>query len=167
MAGFADLSDKSLMTAVVKTGAPLWVGQGLTAERTRRFGAVCKDIPEHRYTLGPLHVPGVIDTQGDVSSPAVLQDALWDLLKKGRTEVFRSHDKAAICGHIVDGVCWPLPFDGVLGVPGGEYVGTKFPAGTPFVGVKWAEEAWRDVCAGKLTGLSMGGRAIRVEADFG
>jgi len=120
---------------------------------------------EHRYTLGPVYVPGVEDAHGEFVDPGTLQKALWDWVRKGDRRIFIQHsDKVA--GEMVEALTWPFPIEADLEVPNQGVTKQVFPADTPFLGVVWEDWAWDLVKAGKLRGYSIGGRARRVEADL-
>jgi len=120
---------------------------------------------EHRYTLGPVYVPGVEDAHGEFVDPGTLQKALWDWVRKGDRRIFIQHsDKVA--GEMVEALTWPFPIEADLEVPNQGITKQVFPADTPFLGVVWEDWAWDLVKAGELRGYSIGGRARRVEADL-
>ena len=120
---------------------------------------------EHRYTLGPVYVPGVEDAHGEFVDEDTRQKALWEWVRKGDRRIFIQHsDKVA--GEMVEALTWPFPIEADLEVPDQGITKQVFPANTPFLGVVWEPWAWELVQAGELRGYSIGGRAKRVEADL-
>jgi len=120
---------------------------------------------EDRYTLAPVYVPGWSDAHDEWADSDDLQKALWELVRKGDLQLREEHDRGRVAGDIVEVVTWPQPVTLEMAVPtekGVERRDVAFPAGTPFMGVVWTEEAWERVKKGELTGYSIGGRAVRV-----
>jgi hypothetical protein len=62
----------------------------------------------------------------------------------------------------VDVVSWPYETTVKMTVPGEETRELVLPAGTVYMGVIWDEDAWPLVKSGKVTGLSLRGKALRV-----
>lgn len=125
---------------------------------------VTKADEERRYTFGPLYLPGQLDAHGEFVTGPDLQKAAWDYVRKsiaaGSNTIYRQHtDEAA--GEWVDIVTWPYEQTVKTTVPGGGEAIRTFPAGTVYQGVVWNEATWPDVKAGKIRGMSMGGRAKR------
>jgi len=120
---------------------------------------------EHRYTLGPVYVPGVEDAHGEFVDAPTLQKALWEWVRKGDRRIFIQHSEQ-VAGEMVEVLTWPFPIEADLEVPHQGVTKQVFPADTPFLGVVWEEWAWDLVKAGELRGYSIGGRARRVEADL-
>jgi len=120
---------------------------------------------EHRYTLGPVYVPGVEDAHGEFTDEGTLQKALWEWVRKGDRRIFIQHSNK-VAGEMVEALTWPFPIEADLEVPDQGITKQVFPANTPFLGVVWEEWAWELVKAGELRGYSIGGRAKRVEADL-
>lgn len=114
---------------------------------------------EHRYTFSPIYSPGLLDAHGEFTDAEELQKAVWDF--DYRTPLRRQHGNERI-GRIVEMVSWPYETEVDLAQPDGSIRKQKLPAGTVYAGVVWNADAWDDVKAGKITGLSMGGTAVRV-----
>jgi hypothetical protein len=139
-------------------------GHGITApdaEAEAELGVVQKrSSVEERFTFGPLYSPGVLDAHGEFATADDLQKALWKFSLKGDRTLRKQHGKKTI-GKIVELVQWPFEAEVELSVPGRPVRKAKLPAGTVYAGVLWDEDAWPDVKAGRITGLSMGGTAVR------
>lgn len=119
-----------------------------------------KSSDEMRYTFGPLYSPDVDDAHGEYARAEDLQKALWDYFLNVDKGLRKQHGDEVI-GEVVELVQWPFELDAELSVAG-EVKKFKLPAGTVYAGVHWSEEAWPAVKKGEITGLSMGGRAVRV-----
>jgi len=121
---------------------------------------VSKSLDEKRYTFGPLYSPGVDDAHGEYAEADDLQQALWDYFS-GEDKRLRKQHGEDVIGDVVELVQWPYELDAELKV-GSDVRKFKLPAGTVYAGVVWSEDAWPDVKKGKISGLSMGGRAVRI-----
>lgn len=120
---------------------------------------------EHRYTLGPVYVPGREDAHGEFTDSETLQAALWDWVRKGDRRIFLQHGEK-VAGEAVEVLTWPFAIEAELAVPGQGVTKYSFPPNTPFMGVVWEDWAWDKVKAGELRGYSIGGHARRMEADL-
>lgn len=120
-----------------------------------------KAAPEQRYTFGPLYSPMAIDAHGEYSTADDLQKALWDFNLNTDLTLRKQHGKEAI-GKVVELVQWPFEHTAELGVPGRLAKQLVLPARTVYAGVVWEPKAWPLVKAGQITGLSMGGTAVRL-----
>jgi len=119
---------------------------------------------EDRYTLGPVYVPGSVDSDGETIAADDLQKALWEWVRKGDRTIYLQHSEEP-AGEMVEILTWPFPIDTTLDVPGQEPRPHSFPSDTPFMGVVWQDWAWDAVKNGDLRGYSIGGRANRVTLD--
>lgn len=124
-----------------------------------------KSFGEKRYTFGPLYLPNTYDAHGEWADPDDLQKAVWDYTDWENRDGFgmelrKQHGEERI-GRIAEIVQWPFPLEAKLSVAG-DVKKFSLPAGTVYTGVLWNEDAWPDVKSGAITGLSMGGRAVRV-----
>lgn len=140
-----------------------------TGPAVEKAEAVAVRVPvvkaEQRYTLAPVYVPGMQDSDGEHVAAPDLQHALWDWVRKGDRTIYAQHTEKP-AGEMVEILTWPFPIDTELAVPGQGVTKHGFPADTPFMGVVWEPWAWEAVKAGNLRGYSIGGRARRIEADL-
>jgi hypothetical protein len=60
-------------------------------------------------------------------------------------------------------MAWPREETWDLIQADGTTKSVTLPAGTVYMGIVWDEPEWKEIKAGRKTGLSMGGRAMRVE----
>lgn len=118
---------------------------------------------ELRYTLAPVYLPDTEDAHGEYVGADVLQKAFWGYLENSREIHLQHTDKRA--GALVECVTWPTAYETTLTVPGEAPKPITFPAGTVYAGIVWEPAVWALIKAGKLRGLSMGGRAKKVYAD--
>lgn len=116
---------------------------------------------ELRYTFGPMYAPGAVDAHDEFATDEDLRKALWDFSLNGDKSLRKQHGPEKI-GDIVELVQWPFEQEVELTVPGSAVRKVKLPAGTVYAGAHWTPEAWPDVKTGKITGYSMGGRAVRI-----
>jgi hypothetical protein len=132
----------------------------LAAGAEPTYAVIEKSRDELRYTFGPLYSPDVPDAHDEYARAEDLQKALWDYFLNVDKGLRKQHGDEVI-GKIVELVQWPFTLDAELAVAG-EVKKFHLPAGTVYAGVHWSEEAWPQVKSGEITGLSMGGRAVRV-----
>ncbi len=118
--------------------------------------------PEQRFTLSPLYTPGRLDAHSEWADADDLSEALHDYLRKGYRKLHKQHGGEVI-GEVVEAFQWPHDHEAELKQADGSVRKQLLPAGTVYCGVKWTPKAWADVKAGRITGLSMGGTAIRVK----
>lgn len=139
------------------------VGKGNTAEVEYHIE---KADGEKRYTLGPLYAPNRKDAHGDWVEADVLQEAVWDYVRmssdEGRALRLQHGDGTIVVGEWVEVMAWPYEHTITITKAGEEPRELTMPAGTVYMGVQWSQEAWPLVKEGKLGGLSLGGRAIKV-----
>ena len=118
---------------------------------------------EHRYTLGPVYVPGWEDAHGEFTDEKTLQKALWSWVRKDDRNIYLQHSKQ-VAGEMVEMLTWPFELETSLSVPNQGVTKYTFPPETPFMGVVWEPWAWDLVKNGALRGYSIGGSARRMEA---
>jgi Putative phage serine protease XkdF len=117
---------------------------------------------EQRYTLSPLYLPNTLDAHGEFATADDLQEAAWDYFRNGDRKLRKQHGSKVI-GEVVEMMAWPHDHVAKLTGAGGYVRKQKLPAGTVYCGIVWSREAWSDVKAGRITGLSMGGSTVRVK----
>lgn len=127
---------------------------------------ICKTDEARRLFYAPVLIPDVVDLQGDVVTRLEIEMAAHSYLSKAR-KVGIQHGKTKndIEGGIYEdstGVPWEVVESFIIPEPGMSIGGTFFPAGTWFmVGHILDEKVWAAVVSGALTGLSIGGTAVR------
>jgi hypothetical protein len=126
--------------------------------------------PERRYSFGPLYAPLRADAHGEFVEPSELQDAVHAFVRmsaaKGRKIHLQHHDMGVhVVGEWVEVVAWPEDHSVTLTKAGSAPRTLDFPAGTCWLGIIWTPDAWPLVKSGKIGGLSMGGKAVRVGAS--
>ena len=128
---------------------------------------VLKADGERRFTLGVAYQPNALDSQGEWVEPDVLQDAMHDFALRKDLRLRLQHDERVEVGHIVEIFTLPWEWTVELAAPGMEKRRVKLNAGTVLMGVKWDPEPWEKlVKTGRVRGYSIGGRAIRVDAEL-
>jgi hypothetical protein len=131
-----------------------------------------KTVSEDRFTLSPWYIPDSIDGHGDFMTADDLQKTLWGYVKKGDRSIRLQHDPDTVAGEWVELMAWPHEVEIDMALPGVHKADSpvtktyKLPAGTVYMGVEWTEEAWKDVKAGRILGLSIGGRSGRIMVDM-
>ena len=136
-----------------------------TITKVADMGVVHKE-DERRYTLGPMYVPNTEDAHGEWTDDTILQEALWKYVRSGGRDIRLQHNREVVAGEWVEVLTWPYPIKVPLEVPGESTQQVEFPANTVFMGIVWEPWAWEMVKAGKLRGLSIGGKAVRIDADI-
>lgn len=146
-----------------------------------------------KYTLGVLYEPGVVDSQGDYADAPEIQKACWafnrellggqalvksligaivnvadggtveveitaDPLDKGMLGI-QHEDWSDDNGVIIESYLAPVDFE--IPQPDGSI--EKIAKGTWLQGMIWGDAAWLKVEKGEITGLSLGGSAIRIK----
>jgi 2'-5' RNA ligase len=131
---------------------------------------VTKAVDEERYTLGPLYAPNRKDAHGEWTDADTLQKGVWEYVRESsdtgrRLNLQHGDDGEVTVGEWVEVVVWPYEHTIKVAVPGEEERELTMPAGTVYMGVIWDEDAWPLVKAKKLTGYSLGGKAVKVQMD--
>jgi hypothetical protein len=129
---------------------------------------VAKSRDEDRYTMGPYYVPNRVDAHGEMIDPEVLEKAVWEYVRSSAAEGRRINDQHddtgdATTGEWVGVISWPKEETWELMQADGTTKSVTLPAGTVYMGIVWDEPEWKLIKSGAKTGLSMGGRAMRVE----
>ena len=140
-----------------------------TGNLEQKLAAVSLTVPvvkeEDKFTLAPVYVPDLADSDGETIAANDLQKSLWDWVKKGDRTIYLQHtDKSA--GEMVELLTWPFEIETSLDVPNQGVTKYRFPKDTPFMGVIWENWAWDMVKGGELRGYSIGGRARRLEVEL-
>jgi hypothetical protein len=150
--GQATASFRVTVNVEPDTAPEPWDGEGIA-------GRLVKAEAERRYTLMvayPANKPDVAvakDGYQDFAGPEDVEDAAWNYMLKSRT------DNA---GDVVESYIYRGPDWVITAADGSEQV---IKSGDWLMGIRWNEQAWGDVLAGKINGVSMQGTALREEAD--
>ena len=139
-----------------------WV-KGIIA-RTEK--AVFAKADERRFTLGPMYVPNKEDAHGEWTDDNELQQALWDYVRSGDRRIRLQHNRDVVAGEWVETMTWPFAIEVPMLQPDGTTQNVEYPENTVFMGIVWEPWAWDMIKQGKLRGLSIGGKAQRIEADL-
>ncbi len=134
-----------------------------TIDGLSNFAIVSKSAAK-RITMGVVYSPERIDAQSEFTDPDSLEDAVHEYLEKGDLRIRKQHGSKVI-GHCVGIQVWPYEHAAELQGPGmgitKQSRQVTLPKGTCYMTVKWTHEGWDDVQAGRVTGFSMGGTAVR------
>ena len=137
-------------------------------QQVRRELDLAATLPEadsdDRYTFAPVYVPGRVDTWDTWAREGTLRRAVHDLARNPDRAITLQHGDVVV-GERLDLVVWPFEHSTVLRQMNGDARQVAFPAGTPWMGVKWTAEAWPSVLAGHVRGYSIEGRAVHVPSD--
>ena len=146
-------------------GAPAlsWV-KGIIAREDKKAQFAKQD--ERRFTLGPMYVPNKEDAHGEWTDDNELQMALWDYVRSGDRRIRLQHNKDVVAGEWTEVLTWPFEIDVPMLQPDGSTQEVTYPENTVFMGIVWEPWAWQMVKDGKLRGLSIGGKAQRIEAEI-
>lgn len=128
------------------------------------YRPMLKSIEEKRYTLAPVYIPNRKDAHGDWATSEDLQEALWEF-SRGDKHIAVQHDRKTYGGEVVELMTIPWEHEVEMPNDDGTFRKETFPAGTPWMGVVWDENAWPLVKMGKIRGYSIGGRAIMVNEE--
>jgi hypothetical protein len=122
-----------------------------------------KSEPERRYTLNVIYpadkadVAVALDGHRDFASKAVVEDAAWNYMRNHR-RVGAFHEQGTdgaadvVESYIYRGPDWPIESEGqTYVVKSGDWLG----------GFIWTPEAWADIKAGRIGGVSPQGTAKR------
>ena len=121
---------------------------------------------EERFTLAPMYIPNSEDAHGEWTDGDELQQSLWDYVRGGDRRIRLQHNKDVVAGEWVEIMSWPFPITVPVQQADGTTKNVDFPADTTFMGIIWEPWAWNLVLQGKITGLSIGGTAKRIEAPI-
>lgn len=147
------------------------LGVDKSAKDALAYSIIEKSTDEElRYTMGPLYVPERKDAHGEGVEAETLQKAVWDFVKEssgsGRRINLQHLDYGDVqVGEWVEVMAWPYEHEISLTKADGESRKVTMPAGTVYMGVRWDDDAWPLVKAGKLGGYSIGGKAVHVAVD--
>jgi len=127
-------------------------------------GRLVKSEDERRYTLVvgyPANKPDVAvaaDGYRDFASKAAVEDAAWSYLATSPNVGLWHADGTDGAGRVVESYIYRGPDWTVKAADGTEHTVT---AGDWLLGIQWGEQAWGDIKAGRIGGVSMQGRAER------
>jgi hypothetical protein len=121
---------------------------------------------DERYTLGVWYIPDRLDAHGEWTDARELQKTFHDYLAKEDRGIRLQHNTDIIAGHWVDGMVMPSEWTTTITKADGTTEEFTYPAGTPFLGVRWEDWAWQLVKAGKIRGYSIGGTGKRMLVDI-
>jgi len=132
------------------------------SEPDREYGIVQKQA-EQRITTGVLYAPDALDHHDEYVEADDLEKAVHGYMAAGDFDIHRQHGDEVI-GKSVGVIVWPFEEEVTFkkAADGSDARKMTLPAGTAYVSVKWTKDAWEDVKKDKITGLSMGGGAVRV-----
>lgn len=117
---------------------------------------------EYQYTLGPVYAPMQLDAHDEYITDDVLHKAMMEYSLSGDRNLRFQHNTSVVSGTWVELMRLPAEMTAPVTKADGTSTDVTFPKGTVMMGVIWSDEAWPLVKAGKIGGLSMGGRAVRV-----
>lgn len=127
-------------------------------------GIVVKTEDERRYTLTVAYPADKADTaiaadgHRDFAGKAAVEDAAWGYLTKSPNVGLWHENGTDGAGQVVESYIYRGPDWAVKAADGSEHV---VKAGDWLLGVRWSPQAWADVKAGRIGGVSMQGRASR------
>lgn len=127
-------------------------------------GRLVKSDDERRYTLVvgyPANKPDAsvaADGYRDFASKAAVEDAAWSYLANSPNVGLWHADGTDGAGRVVESYIYRGPDWTVKAADGTEHTVT---AGDWLLGIQWGEQAWDDIKAGRIGGVSMQGRAER------
>jgi hypothetical protein len=138
-----------------------WNGEGVA-------GKLVKAQPDRRYTLmvaypaNKCDVAVAKDGYQDFAGEDAVEDAAWNYMLKSRNIGLWHQDGTDNSGDVVESYVYRGPDWPIQAADGSTHV---IKAGDWLMGIRWGEQAWEDVLAGRINGVSMQGIAEREEAD--
>lgn len=120
---------------------------------------------ERRFTLGPWYIPDIEDAHGEWTDADTLQQALWGYVRSGYRTIHLQHEPSVAAGEWVELMQLPWAVEVPVIDPAGNVSAHILPKGTVMMGVVWEPWAWELVLDGSITGLSIGGQAMRLDED--
>lgn len=121
---------------------------------------------DEQYTLGVWYIPDRLDAHGEWTDARELQKTFHDYLAKEDRGIRLQHNVDIVAGRWVDGMVMPSEWTTTITKADGTTEEFTYPAGTPFLGVRWEDWAWKLVKAGKIRGYSIGGSGKRMLVDI-
>lgn len=123
---------------------------------------------DEMFTLGAWYVPDFLDAHDEWISTEDVEKAFHDYVRSGDRYIRLQHNTDIIAGEWVEAHIERAALEVEVPDPDtGALVKHSYPAGTPFLGVKWNPWAWELVKAGEIRGYSIGGTAQSFEVDLG
>jgi hypothetical protein len=127
------------------------------------YRPVAKSDDSQRYTLGVAYPANEVDSHGDWTDEAELEQAAWRFMGTGqvlKAGAGTDHaDGTDLSGVPVESYVWRGPdwtdADGNVIAKSGDWL----------LGVVWTEEAWARIQAGELTGYSIQGTSFMDESE--
>lgn len=123
--------------------------------------AVIKSAAEDRYTLGLAYPADRLDAHGEFMPAREVELTAWDYVAKHRIVGLYHVDGLVGHGEVVESYIYRGP-DWDVPLPDGSTYVVK--SGDWMLGTRWDAAAWSLIQSGKVDGLSMQGKAIRVPA---
>jgi len=114
---------------------------------------VVKATPDQQFTLGVAYPAKEIDSHGDFASAADVEKAAWRFLVKGAKVGLMHRQGTDGAGFVVESYIYR--FEPTT------YNGQSIEPGDWLLGVLWTDPAWADIKAGRITGFSIQGLAMR------
>lgn len=117
--------------------------------------AQADDGPEQQKAWAPVLIPNETDKQGDVIPPEAIEKAAHRFVSEFRN-IDTDHDLLEGKGTPIES--WTLKEESTFTLPDGSD-SRQYPKGTWMMGVKFADEAWKRIKDGELSGFSIYGEA--------
>jgi hypothetical protein len=129
------------------------------AELPTAAAVVVKAAEEQRYTLAVAYPADKLDLHGEYMSARDLEQSAWDYVAKHRSVGLWHAEGTEGHGTVVESYIYRGPDWTLTGADGSSVV---VKAGDWMLGVQWDVPAWAEIKKGRIDGMSMQGRAIRV-----
>lgn len=111
---------------------------------------------ENRVSSGVLYQPDVPDAHDEYVTRDDLLAAALDYSISADKVLHQQHDLTTDAGEVIAVIDWPFPV---------ETHDRTLEPGTVFAVVRWSKDAWELIKSGAISGLSLGGTAIRQPAS--
>jgi site-specific DNA-adenine methylase len=121
--------------------------------RRLRLYRILRSEDERRYTLGVVYPVREVDAHGDYTTPAELERAAWEYMRKSRKVGLMHRPGTEGAGEVVESY--------IYRGPPWEINGQVVEPGDWLMGVIWREDVWPLIKEGQITGFSLQGWARR------
>lgn len=137
-------------------------GAGLEYQVVKSVKFFKNDGSEWQYTLGPIYAPDMVDAHGEYTDDDELYRAILNYSASDDSRRLHLQHGDQEGGKWLELMRWPYDHEIQVQRADGSSATKAMPAGSVYMGVLWDDGVWPAVKDGRIGGLSIGGRAVRV-----